>query len=87
VNAVPLNTDEALAYAEAHFRRRARRFLTARAVAEADARLRAGATVDLRGVGPLFEGEYYVVEARHVFDGAQGLRTELALERAGWGTA
>jgi uncharacterized protein len=87
VNAVPLTTDEARAYAEARFRRRARRFLTASGVAEADARLRAGVTVDLQGVGPLFEGEYYVVETRHVFDGAQGLRTELALERAGWGTS
>jgi phage protein D len=86
VNAVPMTTDEARAYAEARFRRRARRFLTARAVAEPDPALRAGATVDVKGVGPLFEGEYYVVEARHLFDGAHGLRTELALERAGWGT-
>ena len=41
----------------------------------------------LAGLGPLFEGDYYLAAAEHVFDGAHGLRTELELERPGLGRA
>jgi hypothetical protein len=46
-----------------------------------------GATITLAGVGPLFSGEFYLAATEHIFDGAQGLRTELKLERPGLGKA
>jgi hypothetical protein len=56
-------------------------------VAQTDARLRVGAKVELKGLGPLFSGHYYLVEVRHTFDGARGLRTEFVGERPGIGQA
>lgn len=85
VHAVPLNSEEAQAIAEAHFRAMARRFVVGRGVAEPDARLRVGATVDLQGVGPLFSGKYYLAEVTHRFDGSKGFRTEFCAERPGLG--
>lgn len=82
VATVPLATAEAQARAKAIFRRLARGFVSGRGVAQTDPGLRAGATVRLRGVGPLFDGDYYVTEVTHLFDGAMGLRTELHVERA-----
>jgi uncharacterized protein len=85
VHAVPLAAPEAQARAEALYRLGARRFVTARGVAQSDAGLRAGATVELQGLGPLFTGRYYLAEVRHLFDTAVGLRTEFVGERVGMG--
>jgi phage protein D len=84
---VPLNHDEAQHEAEAFFKMSARRFVVGRGVAETVSDLRVGAKVDLQGLGPLFNGKYYVVELKHVFDGAKGLRTEFRSERVGIGRA
>jgi len=81
----PVTSDEASAQAKAHFVAKARRFVVARALAEADARLRVGATVDLGGLGPLFNGKYYLSTTCLRFDGHAGLRTEFTAERAGIG--
>jgi phage protein D len=81
---VPLTSGEAKDAAEAAFRLRARRFVTVRGVAQGSAALRVGATVDLQGVGPLFNGKYYLSDVRHVFDEG-GLKTELVGERPGLG--
>jgi phage protein D len=81
----PRTTSEARYLAEAHYRSIARRFVTGEGICEGDARLRVGATVDLAGVGPLFEGKHYVVGVRHLFDPAAGLRTVFAIERPGIG--
>jgi phage protein D len=86
-HAVPLTADEARALAESLFRRRARRFLRGSGVAETSAALRVGAYVKLEGVGPLFNGEFYVTWIRHLFDGSLGLRTEFGVERPGIGAA
>jgi phage protein D len=82
--AVPLSGDEARARAEALMRRRARRFVCGHGVAEPDPALRAGATVRLSGLGPLFDGEHAVVEATYAF-GPLGARTEILTERAAIG--
>ena len=82
---VPLTSQEAQTEAEAFFRMTARRFVVGRGVAETDSKLRAGASVELSGLGPLFTGKYYVSEVRHLFDGAKGIRTEFAAERPGIG--
>ena len=85
VHAAPRTGEEAQAEAEALFKVIARRFLVGHGVADADARLRVGATVDLRGLGPLFNGRYYLSAVRHSFDGATGMSTEFTAERAGLG--
>ena len=83
---VPLTSSEAHGRAEAMMRARARRFVTGRGIAEASPKLRVGATVSLDGLGPLFDGDAYVAGVVHRFDGVEGLRTEIALERAGLGS-
>lgn len=85
VHTVPLSRDEAQSTAEAYFKRSARRFIVGRGVAEPDARLRVGSYVELRELGPLFSGKYYVSAVQHVFDGVRGLRTEFVAERPGLG--
>ncbi|HVF41428.1 MAG TPA: contractile injection system protein, VgrG/Pvc8 family [Pyrinomonadaceae bacterium] len=82
---VPLNSREAQAAAETFFKASARRFVVGRGVAETDAALRAGGSVRLQKIGPMFEGRYYLTEVRHVFDLAKGLRTEFTGERPGIG--
>jgi uncharacterized protein len=54
-------------------------------VAETDPRLRVGGQLDLKGLGALFSGKYYVSQVRHVFDGRNGIRTEFTGERPGIG--
>jgi phage protein D len=78
---VPLDDASARAVAEAHLRGLARRFLRGRGVAEADARLHVGRRVKLSGLGPLFSGNYDVVETSHRFDPDVGLRSEFVVER------
>ncbi len=82
---VPLNSNEVAAVAESYFKSCARRFVVGRGAATTQAKLRVGALVDLKAVGPLFTGKYYVVEAQHLFDSTRGLRTEFTAERAGLG--
>lgn len=82
----PIQLAEARAIAEAEFRRRSRRFVSGRGEAEGDARIKVGAKVDLRGLGPLFSGAYRVTESRHAFDLASGYRTLFRCERPGVGS-
>jgi Bacteriophage probable baseplate hub protein len=87
VHTVPLTTTEAQARAEAHYRLVARRFVTGQGVADTSADLRVGNLVDLTGLGPLFSGRYVLTRVAHLFDGTDGLRTEITTERAGIGQA
>jgi uncharacterized protein len=84
-HAVPCASAEARAEAEAIFRRGARRFVRGRGTATVDAMFRVGATVQIDGVGPLFSGDYYVTETRHLFDGSHGMRCDFVVERPGLG--
>jgi phage protein D len=86
-NAVPQTSAEAHARAEALLKRRARRFLVGHGTVETKPELVVGATVTLAGVGPLFNGDFYIASTEIAFDGAGGMRTELELERAGLGKA
>jgi Phage protein D len=85
VHTIPLTSQEAQATAEAYFKLSARRFVVGRGTAETDINLRVGSYVDLQGLGPLFNGQYYVTEVRHMFDLRRGLRTEFTAERPGIG--
>ena len=85
VHTVPLTSAEARSLAQARYKERARRFVTGSGTADGDARIRVGATVSVTGVGGLFNGKYYVVRARHIYDGNFGYRTEFDVERPGLG--
>ncbi|MFE2879327.1 phage late control D family protein [Streptomyces roseus] len=87
VHSVPLSGQEARGRAETLYRRMARRFLTARGVAQTSAGLRSGATITLDELGTLFSGTYYVTEVTHLFDDGAGLRSEFLAERAWLGAA
>ena len=82
---VPITTDAARRAAEAAFKLRARRFITAHGVATTSASIKVGGSADVKGVGPLFNGKYYLTHVRHLFDG-NGLRSEFTGERPGLGT-
>jgi phage protein D len=84
-SSVPLSQPEARAMAEARYRARARRFVTGRGAADGTPSLRVGSTLDLTGLGDLFDGKYYVRLARHTFDRADGYRTSFEVERPGIG--
>ena len=83
---VPLNDQEAQHEAEAFFRMSARRFVVGQGVAETNKSLRAGSQLDLQGLGPLFNGKYYVAEVKHLFDSTKGMRSEFRSERVGIGS-
>lgn len=83
VHELPFTEREAQALAEAHYKRAARRFVTGSGVAEGDARVRVGAKLQLKGLGPLFEGKYTVVRVRHMFSNTDGYRTHFEVERPG----
>lgn len=87
VHTVPLTSREAQVEAETVLRMTARRFVTAFGRAQGNARLRVGSYVDLQGIGPLFNGKYYVTQVHHVFDGSKGFKTEFTGERPGIGKA
>ena len=82
---LPADSQEAQSLAEAHYRRVARRFVTGNGVADGDPRLHAGTKLQLKGLGQLFDGKYYVTRVRHLFDLAQGYRTAFSVERPGIG--
>jgi phage protein D len=82
VSAVPLSRDEAQRMAQARYRERARRFVRGSGLVDGNVKIRVGATVELGGLGPLFDGKYYVTLARHTFDLAVGYRTGFEVERA-----
>jgi uncharacterized protein len=84
-HAVPASNAQARALAEASFRHLARRFVVGYGVAETRAQLRVGARLRIRGVGPLFEGDYTVTDVRIRFDRDAGLRTEFICDRPGLG--
>jgi len=87
VHTVPFTGSEALAVAEARYRELARRFLCAEGVAEGDARIKVATEVTLRGLGPLFDGPWYVSAVRHTFDPQNGFQSHFCCERPGLGRA
>ena len=84
-HALPRDDAEARAVAEAGFRHMARRFVSGSGVAETKAALRVGATLTLAGLGKMFDGDYRATAVSHLFDQAEGMRSEFRCERAGLG--
>jgi phage protein D len=85
VHAAPFSSDEARAIAQSHYRHIARRFLTAEAIADGDARLKVATEVTMSGLGPLFNGPWYVNAVRHTFDPVNGFLSRVCCERPGLG--
>jgi uncharacterized protein len=84
---LPLSVSEAKTEAESVMKMTARRFLVARGIAQGNAKLNVGSYVDMAGLGPLFNGKYYLSYVKHIFDGTQGYLTEFTAERPGLGAA
>ncbi len=87
VHLVPLSSQEAKAVAEARYRAMARRFVCGEGKTEGDGRLRVGSHARLKGLGPLFEGLYYVTEVQHTFDLDHGFRSQFRAEKPGMGAS
>ncbi|HEX5164009.1 MAG TPA: hypothetical protein VFV93_01330, partial [Thermomicrobiales bacterium] len=83
--AVPLSQPEAKAMAEARYRARARSFLRGSGVVDGNVKLRVGSFIEFGGLGPFFDGRYYVTVARHTFNLRDGYRTTFDVERPGIG--
>jgi phage protein D len=83
--ATPLSQLEAKAMAEARYRARARGFVRGTGVVDGNIKVRVGAQVTLAGLGPFFDGPYYVIRARHTFSLLDGFRTTFDAERPGIG--
>lgn len=84
---LPADESEARQVAEAAYRQMARNFVTGEGVCETDALVRAGARLELSGLGPLFDGAYRALSVTHVFDPEHGARSEFRCNRAGLGRA
>jgi len=73
---------EASALANAHFSRRARRFVRVKGTAEGNPNMRVGTHATLSGMGTRFDNTYYVCSTRHRFDLHEGYRTDFEAECA-----
>ena len=82
VHDMPDSSEEAKHLAETYYREKAGQFVTGAGIAEPLPGLHVGRTVNIRGVGKLFEGIYVVTNVRHRFNTTDGLRTEFNVRRA-----
>lgn len=73
------------AFAQGHFDRRDRAFLTGEVRCIGDPRLAGGREIALTGTSPRTAGRYRVLECVHRFDSADGYRTHLRVARPDWG--
>ncbi len=79
---VPLNAQEARAWARAEMLRRARSFVTIKGTTRGTPQMNVGSMLSLERVGRPFEGGgYYVVGVRHTYDLSHGYRTGFEAER------
>ena len=85
VTAMPLTQAEARNSAENRYRSRARSFVRGYGVSEGNVKLRVGCSLTLNGLGPVFNGPYYVTAARHTFSMEDGYLTAFEVERPGLG--
>jgi phage protein D len=83
VRQVPINAEQAKAWAEADYLRRARRFVRVDGLTSGTPDLTVGSRLTLERVGSLFEGGgYYTTAVHHSFDVTVGFRTRFSAERA-----
>jgi len=75
---------QAASYAQGHFDRQARAFVTGDIQCIGDPRLAGGREIELRGTTRRLAGRYRVVHCVHSFDSTNGYRTQLRVSRAAW---
>ncbi len=75
---------EADAYAQAHFDRIAKRFVSGDIHCVGEPAMRVGRQVELEGVSDRLRGAYHVVHCVHRFDSAEGYETHLKVNRPDW---
>ena len=82
MRAVPLNDQEATAWAKAEMLRRCRAFVTAVGTTNGSADMVVGSQLTLERVGGPFNGAgYYVTFVHHSWDRTNGFRTRFVAER------
>ena len=75
---------ETRAYAESHFRRLAKRFVSGEITCQGEARMHSGREVELGGVSARLRGNYRVVHCVHLFNNESGYDTHLTVHRPDW---
>lgn len=85
VHRMKADDESAQSLARSRYARLSRGFVTLRAVARGNARLRVGSKIDLSGAGLRFDGRYVVAVARHRVDAEAGYRCEIEARRSGVG--
>lgn len=80
----PLDRQVAQTYAQGHFDRQARAFVTGDIECIGDPRLAGGREIELRGTSSRLAGRYRVVQCVHSFDSTNGYRTRLRVSAAAW---
>ena len=78
---------EAEAYANAHFKRMAKRFVQGDIVCQGESGLKSGREIELSGVSPRLRGIYQIVHCSHRFDSQSGFETHLKVNKADWSPA
>jgi uncharacterized protein len=78
------SSGEAEAYANAHFRKQAKRFIQGDIVCQGEASLTSGREIDLSGVSSRLRGVYQIVHCVHRFDNVSGFETHLKVNKGGW---
>jgi phage protein D len=83
VRETAISSRDATAWANAEMLRRARRFVTVTGTTRNTPDMVVGSRLELRSVGPPFEGNgYYVTHVCHTYDLIRGLRTRFEAERS-----
>lgn len=75
---------EADAYAQAHFDRLAKRFISGDVHCVGEPALGVGRQIELEGVSDRLRGTYHVVHCVHRFDQAEGFETHIKVNRPDW---
>lgn len=81
VHLAPVSNEETRSLAESCYRTLARQFVTGQGIAEGDARYKAGAKINIQGLGTMFSGAYYINSVHHMFSAERGYKTSFSVER------
>jgi phage protein D len=76
-----LDANEGGIVAKAYYNCNLAKFITGKGVCTGNPDIRAGVTIEVRGIGDRFSGNYYVVSSRHVYDYEQGYQTSFKVRR------
>lgn len=83
VGSVVVDSTDAENQAKASYNAMLRGFLTGEGEGPGNALIRAGMTVEIKGVGERFSGPYYVTSSAHSFSFDEGYKTKFKVKRTG----